>query len=92
MAEGSNRVHPEDEIEEFRMQCRRQLVRPLADRVRFGFFRNPNPVRDANRNHTFGSMAEYRRFCEQNYPSYYGYGRAGASATEEFRREFEKDR
>lgn len=80
MAEGSNRVHSEDDLEEFRKQCRRQLARPLADRVRFGFFRNPDPIRDANRNYTFSSMPEYRRFCERSYPSYFGYGRAGDPA------------
>ena len=65
------------EFEEFRMQCLRQLGRPVADRVRFGFFRNPNPVRDSNRNRAFGSMQEYRRFCERSYPAYFGYARPG---------------
>lgn len=65
------------EIEDFRMQCRRQLARPVSERIRFGFFRNPNPVRDSNLNFAFGSMQEYRRYCERNYPPYYGYARPG---------------
>ncbi|MBI2752873.1 MAG: hypothetical protein HYX46_05085 [Betaproteobacteria bacterium] len=63
------------ELEDFRMQCRRQLARPVSERVRFGFFRNPNPVRDSDRNRSFGSMQEYRRYCEQAYPAYFGYAR-----------------
>jgi len=66
----------EMELEDFRMQCRRQLARPVSERIRFGFFRNPNPVRDSNRNLAFGSMQEYRRYCEQAYPAYFGYARA----------------
>lgn len=69
-------VSPAD-YDEFRRQCERQLARPLADRIRFGFFRNPNPVRDAPRNRTFASMREYRRFCERSYPAYFGYARPG---------------
>ena len=65
------------DLEDFRAQCRRQLARPVSERVRFGFFRNPNPVRDANRNLAFDSMQEYRRFCERSYPAYFGYARPG---------------
>ena len=68
------------EYEDFRRQCERQLARPLADRIRFGFFRNPNPVRDAPRNRAFASMREYRRFCERSYPAYFGYARPGPAA------------
>lgn len=63
------------ELDEFRRQCERQLARPLSARLRFGFFRNPNPVRDSGGNRSFGSMSEYRRFCERHYPAYFGYAR-----------------
>lgn len=63
------------ELEQFRQQCVRQLARPVCDRIRFGFFRNANPVRDSNANRSFGSMREYRQFCERSYPGYFGYGR-----------------
>ena len=63
------------DLSDFRRQCERQLARPLADRIRFGFFRNPDPVRDSNTNRSFGSMSEYRRFCEEHYPAYFGHAR-----------------
>ncbi len=53
------------------------MKRTLDERIRFGFFRNPDPVRDANVNRSFATMADYRRFCEENYPRYYGYRRTG---------------
>ncbi len=62
---------------DFIRQCERQLKRTLDERIRFGFFRNPDPVRDANVNRSFATMADYRRFCEENYPRYYGYRRTG---------------
>jgi hypothetical protein len=63
------------DLEDFRRQCERQLARTLSDRIRFGFFRNPDPVRDAGRNFAFASMSEYRRFCEERYPAYFGYAK-----------------
>ena len=68
------------ESDEFRRQCERQLARPLSERIRFGFFRNPNPVRDSNGNRWFDSMSEYRRFCEERYPAYFGYARPRRAA------------
>jgi len=73
-------MNRESELEDFRMQCRRQLARPVSERIRFGFFRNPNPVRDANRNLAFASMHEYRQFCERSYPAYFGYARPERAA------------
>jgi hypothetical protein len=67
--------HAAAELEDFRQQCRRQLARPVSARIRFGFFRNANPVRDSNANRSFDTMEEYRRFCEQHYPPYFGYAR-----------------
>ena len=67
------------DLEDFRRQCVRQLARPVSARIRYGFFRNPNPVRDSNQNRSFGSMSEYRRFCEESYPEYFGYARPGSA-------------
>ncbi|MGH8634863.1 MAG: hypothetical protein ACRET7_12115 [Burkholderiales bacterium] len=67
----------QSDFEDFRLQCARQLARPVSARIRYGFFRNPNPVRDSNKNLSFGSMSEYRRFCEESYPEYFGYSRPG---------------
>ena len=63
------------ELEDFHRQCRRQIGRPVSARIRFGFFRNANPLRDSNANRSFASMDEYRRFCERYYPPYFGYAR-----------------
>ena len=63
------------EVEGFRQQCRRQLGRPVSDRIRFGFFRNSNPVRDRGENRSFSTIGEYRRYCEQAFPAYFGYAR-----------------
>jgi hypothetical protein len=65
-----------DELKDFRRQCERQLRRPVADRIRFGFFRNPDPVRDAGVNRSFSTMQEYREFCARAYPPHFGYDRA----------------
>jgi len=73
MIESMNRP----DLDDFRRQCVRQIARPVSARIRYGFFRNPNPVRDSNRNLSFGSMAEYRQFCEDCYPEYFGYARPG---------------
>ena len=61
------------DLEDFRRQCVRQLARPLSARIRYGFFRNPNPVRDSNQNLAFDSMSEYRKFCKDSYPEFFGY-------------------
>ncbi len=65
------------DLEDFRRQCVRQLARPVSARIRYGFLRNSDPVRDSNRNRSFNSMAEYRQFCEDSYPEYFGYARPG---------------
>jgi DNA primase catalytic subunit len=68
---------------DFTRQCERQLKRSLAERIRFGFFRNPDPVRDANVNRSFNTLEEYRRFCEANYPAHFGYARAEVEPPEQ---------
>ena len=53
------------------------MKRPLSARLKYGF------VRAANReqvNRSFATMADYRAWCEQNMPSYLGYGRAASPA------------
>ena len=62
-------------MDRFREQCRRQMDRPLALRVRYGFCRTYKPVLDDARWRTFDSMAEYRAWCEANLPEYLGFKR-----------------
>ena len=60
----------------FREQCRRQMQRPLASRIKYGFNRVYKPVLDDAPWRSFDSMAEYREWCEKNLPEYLGYRRA----------------
>jgi hypothetical protein len=49
--------------------------RPLAQRWRYAFARAYKPVMDDARYRSFESTAEYRRWREENVPSWLGYGR-----------------
>ncbi len=59
--------------EAFREQCRRQMGRPIEDRMRFGFCRVHRPVMDDEPVRVFDSTEEYRRWCAENLPAYLGY-------------------
>ncbi len=63
-----------DELEDFRKQCERNLTRSVADRMRYGFNYTYKPVLDDAAWRSFNSMKEYRRWCEENLPPYLGYG------------------
>lgn len=69
------RADPQAE-EAFRAQCRRQMERPLALRVKYGFNRVYKPVLDDAPWRSFDSMAAYRAWCEANLPEYLGFKRA----------------
>jgi hypothetical protein len=49
--------------------------RPLATRLRYAFIRTYKPVLDDARYRSFESLADYRRWCETQLPSWLGYGR-----------------
>lgn len=59
----------------FREQCRRQMARPLAERIKYGFVRGYRPVLDDAPWRLFNSTAEYREWCEKNLPEYLGFKR-----------------
>ena len=59
--------------EEFREQCRRQLERTVEQRLKYGFFRNYKPVLDDAPYRVFETMAEYRKWADENLPEYLGY-------------------
>jgi len=65
----------EEAAEAFRDQCRRQMQRPLALRIKYGFYRTYKPVLDDAPWRSFNSTAEYRAWCEANLPAYLGYQR-----------------
>ena len=60
-------------LDEFRERCRRQMDRPLALRIKYGFCRTYKPVLDDAPWRVFNSTAEYRAWCEANLPEYLGY-------------------
>jgi hypothetical protein len=62
---------PEEWIREFDAAARR----PLEMRVKYGFVKTYKPVLDDARYRSWDSTAEYRRWCEENLPSWLGYGR-----------------
>lgn len=58
---------------EFRDQCRRQMDRPLALRIKYGFYRTYKPVMDDEPWRAFDSIQDYRNWCEVNLPEFLGY-------------------
>jgi len=63
-----------DWIEDFRLQCERNLARSIEDRMRYGFCYVYKPVLDDADWRSFASTAEYRQWCRDNLPTYLGYG------------------
>ena len=59
--------------DDFKQQCRRQLERSLEQRLKYGFFRQYKPVLDDAPARTFETMAEYRKWADENLPRYLGY-------------------
>jgi hypothetical protein len=62
---------PSDWLEEFEAAARR----PLEVRMRYSFIHTYKPVMDDATYRSFDTMEEYRRWCEENLPSWLGYGR-----------------
>jgi hypothetical protein len=62
---------PADWLAEFEAAARRSL----ETRFRYSFIKTYKPVMDDARYRSFESMAEYRRWCEENLPGWLGYGR-----------------
>ena len=62
---------PPDWLEEFEAAARR----PLEVRMRYSFIHTYKPVMDDATYRSFDTMEEYRRWCEENLPSWLGYGR-----------------
>lgn len=62
---------PPDWLAEFEAAARR----PLPQRMRYAFIRTYKPVLDDEPFRAFNTTADYRRWCEENLPSWLGYGR-----------------
>jgi hypothetical protein len=56
--------------EEFAAAARR----PLRQRFRYAFIRTYKPVLDDARFRAFSTTREYREWCQENLPSWLGYG------------------
>jgi len=61
--------------QEFREQCRRQMQRPLDQRIRYGFCRMHKPVLDDAPWRAFDTLSEYRAWAEAALPRYLGFHR-----------------
>ena len=64
----------DDNLEDFRRQCERNLQRSVEERMRYGFCYVYKPVLDDEPWRSFDSTAAYRKWCRDNLPKYLGYG------------------
>lgn len=62
---------PADWLAEFEAAARR----PLEVRMRYSFIHTYKPVMDDANYRSFETMEDYRCWCEENLPSWLGYGR-----------------
>jgi hypothetical protein len=62
---------PQDWLAEFEAAAQR----PLRMRFRYAFIKTYKPVMDDEPFRAFDTTADYRRWCEENLPSWLGYGR-----------------
>ncbi len=61
---------PPEWLEEFEAAARRSL----ETRFRYSFIHTYKPVLDDAPFRAFDTMADYRRWCEENLPDWLGYG------------------
>ena len=62
---------PHEWLEEFEAAARRDL----KTRFRYAFIRTYKPVMDDEPFRAFDTTEDYRRWCQENLPSWLGYGR-----------------
>jgi hypothetical protein len=67
----TQREIPPDWLAEFEAAARR----PLEQRFRYAFIKTYKPVMDDAPYRVFDTMADYRKWCEENLPDWLGYGR-----------------
>ena len=59
---------------ELRAEFEANAKRPLQTRMRYAFIRTYKPLLDDVHYRSFDSMADYRRWCNENLPDWLGYG------------------
>lgn len=64
------------EIAEWEREFEAAAMRPLRQRFRYAFIRTYKPVLDDCSFRSFETMSEYRKWCEDNLPSWLGYGQS----------------
>ena len=64
-----------DELRQWNAEFAAAARRPLRTRFRYAFIHTSKPVLDDAGYRSFDTTAEYRNWCEQNLPSWLGYGR-----------------
>jgi len=67
-----------DGLDDFRLQCERNLQRSVEGRMHYGFCYVYKPVLDDAPWRSFDSTAAYRKWCRENLPEYLGYGEPNA--------------
>ncbi len=76
----SDRLSAESEavpviLREWEEEFAAAALRPLEQRFRYAFIKTYKPIMDDARFRAFDTTADYRRWCEENLPSWLGYGR-----------------
>ncbi len=66
----------EDQLRQWRLEFEAAARRPLEQRFRYAFIHTYKPVLDDVPYRSFDTTAEYRKWCEENLPSWLGYGKA----------------
>ena len=64
-----------EELRDWNAEFEAAARRPLKLRFRYAFIHTYKPVLDDAPYRSFDTMAEYRAWCEENLPSWLGYGR-----------------
>jgi hypothetical protein len=73
-SEGMENVEPSGQLTpQLLAEFEASAKRPLETRMRYAFVRTYKPVLDDARYRSFDSMAEYRRWCNDNLPDWLGY-------------------
>ncbi len=68
-------VQAPEELAEWVRDFEAAAKRSLRQRLDYAFIHTYKPVMDDAPFRAFDTMADYRRWCEQNLPSCLGYGR-----------------
>ena len=64
-----------EEDSNLRREFEAMLKRSVRQRIHYGFVKTYKPVLDDAPYRSFATMEEYRSWCEENLPSWLGYGR-----------------